>query len=91
MRKISPKGITANQAVHVALDKYVACIGEASSGVVGATYGHVIEEPDKQIVVVGREVVCSCMACAQTDDNAVGWNRERESVGDRRDGRGGRG
>lgn len=43
-------------------------MGEASSGVVGATYGHVIEEPDKLIVVVGREVVCSYMACTQTDD-----------------------
>jgi len=58
LRKISPKGSTTTQAIHDALDKYVACMNKASSGVVGATYGHVIEEPEKLIVVVGREVVC---------------------------------
>jgi hypothetical protein len=58
LRKISPKGSTTMQAIHDALDKYVARMNEASSGVVGATYGHVIEEPEKLIVVVGREVVC---------------------------------
>jgi hypothetical protein len=46
------------QAIRDALDKYVAHMNEASSGVVRATYGHVIEEPEKLIVIVGREVVC---------------------------------
>jgi hypothetical protein len=58
LRKISLKGNTTMQAIHDALDKYVACMNEASSGVVGVTYGHVIEEPEKLIVVVGREVGC---------------------------------
>jgi hypothetical protein len=58
LRKISPKGGTTIQAIHGVLDKYVARMKEESSGVVGATYGHVIEEPEKLIVVVGREVVC---------------------------------
>lgn len=69
LRKISPKGSgsTTMQAIHDALDKYVASMKEASS-VAGATYGHVIEEPEKLIVVVGREVVCvHALACAQTD------------------------
>jgi hypothetical protein len=57
LRKISPKGSTTMQAIHDDLDKYVARMNEASS-VVGVTYGHVIEEPEKLIVVVGREVVC---------------------------------
>ena len=66
LRKISPKGSTTMQATYDALDKYVACMNKASS--VGATYGHVIEEPEKLIVVVGREVVCvHCIAYAQTD------------------------
>lgn len=58
LRKVSPKGSTSTsmQAIHDALDKYVACMNKAP-GVVGATYGHVIEEPEKLIVVVGREVV----------------------------------
>jgi hypothetical protein len=60
LRKISPKGGSTStmQAIHDALDKYVAYMNEASSGVVGATYGHVIEEPEKFLVIVGREVVC---------------------------------
>jgi len=58
LRKISPKGgRTSMQAIHDALDKYVDCMNKAS-GVVGATYGHVIEEPEKFLVIVGREVVC---------------------------------
>jgi hypothetical protein len=58
LRKISPKGgLTSMLATHDALDKYVAHMNEAP-GVVGATYGHVIEEPEKLIVIVGREVVC---------------------------------
>jgi hypothetical protein len=58
LRKISPKGGSTStmQAIHDALDKYVACMNKAS-GVV-ATYGHVIEEPGKLIVIVGREVMC---------------------------------
>ena len=36
LRKISPKGSTKMQIIHDALDKYVACMNEASSGVVGA-------------------------------------------------------
>lgn len=58
LRKMSPKGSTTMQAIHGALDKYIAGMNEASSEVVGATYGHVIEEPEKLIVLVGREVVC---------------------------------
>jgi hypothetical protein len=57
LRKISPKGSTTMQAIRDVLDKYVARMSEASS-VVGVTYGHVIEEPEKLIVIVGREVVC---------------------------------
>ena len=57
LRKISPKGSTTMQAIHDALDKYVARMNEASN-VIGVTYGHVIEEPEKLIVVVGSEVVC---------------------------------
>lgn len=56
LKKVSPKGITTMQAIHDALDKDVARMNEASSGVVRATYGHVIEEPEKLMVVVGREV-----------------------------------
>lgn len=58
LRKFSPKGSTSTtiQAIHDALDKYVAATNKVS-GVV-ATYGHVIEEPEKLILIVGREVVC---------------------------------
>jgi hypothetical protein len=58
------------QAIHDALDKYVARTSEASSGVVGAAYSHVIEEPEKLIVISwsrGTVVCVSCIACAQTD------------------------
>jgi hypothetical protein len=60
LRKVSPRRGITMQAIHGALDKYVA---EASSGAVRATYGHVIEEPEKLIVVVGSEVACvPCIA-----------------------------
>ncbi len=60
LRKVCFKGGTTTEATrgHGALDKYVAHMKEASSGAVGATYGHVIEEPEKLIVVVGSEVEC---------------------------------
>ena len=92
LRKISPKGSTSTsmQAIHDALDKYLACMNEAS-GVVGATYGHVIEEPEKLIVIVGRrEVVCvHAWLVHKLICHTVGWNGERGSVGPRRGGRGG--
>lgn len=48
-------GSTTMQAIRDAPDKYAARMNDASSGVVRATYGHVIEEPEKLIVIVGRE------------------------------------
>ena len=56
LRKITPKsGVEILQLIHGALDKYVAEVsGEAAT----ATYGHVIEEPEKLIVIVGSEVAC---------------------------------
>jgi len=60
LRKISPKRGITMQVIHGALDKYVTNMNEASSS---ATYGHVIEEPEKLIVVVGSEVACvPCIA-----------------------------
>ena len=60
LRKISPKSGVEIQRIHGALDKYVA---EVSSEVARATYGHVIEEPEKLIVIVGSEVSCGqCIA-----------------------------
>ena len=53
LRKISPKEGVETQAIRGALDKYVA---EATSKAARATYGHVIEEPENLIVVVGSEV-----------------------------------
>ena len=50
LRKISPKRGVEMQAIRGALDKYVA---EVSSRAARATYGHVIEEPEKLVVVVG--------------------------------------
>lgn len=60
LRKISPKRGVEVQAIRGALDKYVA---EVTSKAARATYGHVIEEPEKLIVVVGSEVACvRCIA-----------------------------
>ena len=55
LRKISPKRGVEMQVIRGALDKYVA---EVSSQAARATYGHVIEEPEKLVVVVGSEVLC---------------------------------
>ena len=55
LRKISPKRGVEMQAIRGALDKYVA---EVSSQAARATYGHVIEELEKLVVVVGSEVAC---------------------------------
>jgi hypothetical protein len=63
LRKISPKRGITTQVIHGALDKYVAYMNESSSEAVRATYGQVIEEPEKLIVVVGSEVACvPCIA-----------------------------
>ena len=60
LRKISPKEGVETQAIRDALDKYVA---EVSSRAVRATYGHVIEEPEKLVAIVGSKVACvRCMA-----------------------------
>ena len=55
LRKISPKRGVEIQAIRSALDKYVA---EVSSQAARATYGHLIEEPEKLVVIVGSEVAC---------------------------------
>ena len=55
LRKISPKRGVETQVIRDALDKYVA---EVSSEAARATYGHVIEEPEKLIVLVGSKVAC---------------------------------
>ncbi len=63
LKKISPKQGVTMEAIHRALDKYVAYMkGPSSSGVVGATYGPVIEEQEQFIMVVGWksiEVECT--------------------------------
>lgn len=53
LRKILPKSGVEVQLIHGALDKYVA---EVSGEAARATYGHVIEEPERLIVIVGSEV-----------------------------------
>jgi hypothetical protein len=55
LRKISPKSGVEVQFIRGALDKYVA---EVSGEAARATYGQVIEEPEKFIVIVGSEVAC---------------------------------
>jgi hypothetical protein len=52
MKKISPKPGVTMEAIDKALDKIVAYM-KNSSGVVGATYGPVIEEQEQFIMVVG--------------------------------------
>jgi len=52
-RKISPKEGVTMEAIHRALDKCVSYMNDPSSGAVGATYGHVIEEPEKFMLVAG--------------------------------------
>ena len=60
LRKISPKRGITTQVIRGALDKYVASMNETA---VRATYGQVIEEPEKLMVVVGNEVACApCIA-----------------------------
>ena len=67
LRKISPKKGITMQVIRDALDKYVAGMNEAPSEAVRATYGHVVEEPEKLIAVVGNtEVACvPCIACTK--------------------------
>lgn len=55
LRKISPKSGVEMQLIRGALDKYVA---EVSGEAARATYGHVIEELEKLVVIVGSEVAC---------------------------------
>jgi hypothetical protein len=62
LKKISPKQGVTVEAIHKALDKYVAYMKASSSGVVGAAYGPVIEEEEQFIMVVGWksiEVECT--------------------------------
>ena len=58
LKKITPKNGAEMQAIRGALDKYVA---EVSSEAAGATYGHVTEEPEKMIVLVGSKVPYNSM------------------------------
>ena len=58
LRKISPKKGIMMQVIRDALDKYVAGMNEGPGKAVRAVYGHVFEEPEKLIAVVGSEVAC---------------------------------
>jgi len=57
LKKISPKQGVTMEVIHRALDKYVAYMKDPSSGAVGATYGHVIEEQKQFIMVVGWQSI----------------------------------
>jgi hypothetical protein len=62
LKKISPKQGVTMEVIDKALEKYVAYMKDSSSGVVGATYGPVIEEQGQFIMVVGWksiEVECT--------------------------------
>ena len=70
LTRISPKSGIATEAVLAVLDKYVAYMkDDPSSGFIGATYGHVVEEPQKLLLVAGWESsevsVRSCMTPGQ--------------------------
>jgi hypothetical protein len=61
LKKISPKSGVTMEAIQRALDKYITCMNDPSSGAVGATYGQVVEEPEQILLVVGwksTEVEC---------------------------------
>src|SRR5712675_925548 len=57
LTKISPKPGITKEAMEEALDKYVAYMNDLSSEAVGATYGHVVEEPEEFIIVVGWKTI----------------------------------
>ena len=62
LKKFSPKQGVSMEVIHRALDKYIAYMKDPSSGAVGATYGHVIEEREQFIMIVGWksiEVECT--------------------------------
>jgi hypothetical protein len=69
LKKISPKNGVTVRAIHKALDKYIAYMNNLSGATVGAAYGHVVEEPEQFLLVVGwksTEVACvSCIAGPQ--------------------------
>ncbi len=89
LKKITPKEGTTTQAIHDALDKYVARMNKASSRAAGATYGHVIEEPEKLMVALGSEVRwIDAWFVHKLIRYGVGRDRERRD-GYRRDSRGG--
>jgi len=66
LTKITPKPGITKEAMQEALDRYVAYMNDPKSGAVGATYGHVVEEPEQFIIVVGWKTLevryISCIA-----------------------------
>jgi len=61
LTKISPKSGIATEAVLAVLDKYVAYMkDDPPSGFIGATYGHVVEEPRQLLLVAGWESSEAC-------------------------------
>jgi len=56
-KKSSPNEGVTMQAIHRALDKYISYMNDPSSGAVGATYGHVVEELEKFMLVVGLKSI----------------------------------